>query len=250
MHKPVRVIRNRLKNFIVKLMSKKTFPQPQGMEKNPVKKKMRKRDRLLRFIRRRKAYLKKNSRQIIISILGIVVIAGVSYFLIQYSSIGCSPFGIRKRVLVSTHKSRLGKKIWKIINPKQIKIDHLIADAGSEQKPAAPRPNHDHADIKSEQGYYSEMFKKGIVLAPGLISVSHGLTHMARYYSEGDKISGGLMLTAALQEGLYCLMLASDCKPRPPRRLLFYPLFNKILVVKYRSFRKGDIVTLKELYGW
>lgn len=241
----ITMMSHKLKTFFGRLISKKDFPQ--GMEKNPVKKKMRKRDRLLRFIRRRKAYLKKNSRKVLFSILGIIIISGVAYLIIRYNSSG-SPFGIRKRLLVSTHKSRLGRKIWKILNPKQINIEQLIGDASSEQKPAAPRPNH--PDIESEQGYYGELFKKGIVLAPGLISVSHGLTHMARYYSEGDKISASLMFTAALQEGLYCLMLGSDCKPRPPRRLLLYPLFNKILVVKYRSFRKGDIVTLKELYGW
>lgn len=243
------MIRKRIKKFIARLTSKKAFPQ--GMEKNPVKKKMRKRDRLLRFIRRRKAYLKKNPRTVIFSILGIIVIAGVTYFLIQYSSIPCSTFGIRKRLLVSTHKSRLGKKIGKIINPKQINLEQLIADAGLEQKPAAPQPNNNpNPNIQNEEGYYKELFSKGIVLAPGLISVSHGLTHMARYYTEGDKVSSGLLLSSVLQEGLYCLMLASDCKPKPPRSLLLFPLFNKILVVKYRNFRRGDIVTLKELYGW
>ena len=238
-------IKRIVKRF-VNLIPKRTFPQ--GMEKNSLKKKMTKRDRIVRFIRRRKACLKKRGKKVIFCVLGAVIVSGTLYLILQSNSFS-SPFGVRKRVLMSVQKTGLSKKLWKNV-PKQLRLEHLLADSSSSgQKPAAPPPNN-NPRIQNEEAYYKELFAKGIVLAPGLISVSHGLTHMVRYHSEGDKVSSGLLLSAALQEGLYCLMLASDCKPRPPRSLLLFPLFNKILVVKYRKFRRGDIVTLKELYGW
>ena len=239
-------IKRIVKRF-VNLIPKRNFPQ--GMEKNSIKKKMTKRDRIVRFIRRRKACLKKHGKKVIFCVLGAVIVSGTLYLILQSNSFS-SPFGVRKRVLMSIqHKTGLGKKLWKNL-PKQLRLEHLLADSSSSgQKPAAPQPNN-NPNMENQEGYYKELFAKGIVLAPGLISVSHGLTHMAQYYAEGDRVSSGLLLSAVLQEGLYCLMLASDCKPRPPRSLLLFPLFNKILVVKYRSFRRGDIVTLKELYGW